>query len=76
MTDDQLAPCNEPGKLRSTPAMRARIRKLARPDRCDYDRAVVAVLDDLEMKLTGLRDAAAEIGRLKRDLGNAMAAGD
>lgn len=56
-----LAPCDEPGRLRSTPAMRARVRALAKPSECDYDRAVVAVLDDLEMKLTGLRQAAAKI---------------
>jgi hypothetical protein len=36
---------------RSTPAMRARIRELARPDDDDYDRAVVAVLDDFENML-------------------------
>jgi hypothetical protein len=36
---------------RSTPAMRARIRELARPDNDDYDRAVIAVLDDFENML-------------------------
>jgi hypothetical protein len=36
---------------RSNPAMRARIRELARPDRDDYDRAVIAVLDDFENML-------------------------
>jgi hypothetical protein len=36
---------------RSTPAMRARIRKLAQPNRDDYDRAVIAVLDDFENML-------------------------
>ncbi len=58
-----LTPCDEPGKLRSTDAMRKRIRELARPRECDYDRAVIAVLDDLEMKLTGLRNAASAMNK-------------
>lgn len=57
----ELEPCHEPGKLRSTNAMRARVRALAKPNECDYDRAVIAILDDLEMKLTGLRRAAADL---------------
>ena len=33
--------------MQSTKAMRDRVRELSRPDQCDYDRAVVALLDDL-----------------------------
>lgn len=35
-------------KLTSTRAMRDRIRELAMPPRDDFDRAVLAVLDDLQ----------------------------
>jgi hypothetical protein len=56
--DDDLKPCRDPGRLQSTDAMRKRIRELSRPTECDYDRAVIAVLDDLEMRLTGVRRAA------------------
>lgn len=34
--------------LKSTRAMRQRIRELAHPARDDFDRAVIAALDDLE----------------------------
>jgi hypothetical protein len=34
--------------LRSTRAMRQRLRELAQPSRDDFDWAVIAVLDDLE----------------------------
>lgn len=56
--DPDLKPCEEAGRLHSTAAMRKRIRELARPNECDYDRAVIAVLDDLEMRLTGVRRVA------------------
>lgn len=35
----------------STKEMRARIRELARPNECDYDRAVICVLNDLEARM-------------------------
>lgn len=35
----------------STKAMRQRLRELSRPDECDYDRAVIALLDDFEALL-------------------------
>jgi hypothetical protein len=44
-------PSSENVEWRSTPAMRARIRELARPESDDYDRAVIAVLDDFENML-------------------------
>jgi hypothetical protein len=44
-------PSSEKVEWRSTPAMRARIRELARPESDDYDRAVIAVLDDFENML-------------------------
>ncbi len=55
-----LTPCDEPGKLRSTPAMRKRVREMTFKATCGslYDIAVLAILDDLEAKLTGLRKAA------------------
>ena len=54
-----MTPCDEPGKLRSTPALRKRVREFcAMGD--TFDMAVLAILDDLEMKLTGLRKAAAK----------------
>ena len=34
--------------MKSTQAMRDRIRELAHPNRDDFDRAVIAALDDLE----------------------------
>lgn len=34
--------------MKSTPQMRARARELATPPRDDFDRAVLAALDDLE----------------------------
>lgn len=37
-----------PFPLRSTPAMRVRARELAMPHECDFDRAVIAIIDDLE----------------------------
>jgi len=45
MTDDGLTYLRT---LRSTRAMRERIRELANPPRDDFDRAVNAVLHDLE----------------------------
>lgn len=36
---------------KTTAAMRARIRELSKPDECDYDRAVVELLDDFETLL-------------------------
>lgn len=38
--------------LKSTRAMRSRIRQLTRPARDDFDLAVLAVLDDLEGIIT------------------------
>jgi hypothetical protein len=35
-------------KLESTPEMRARIRELASPPRDDFDRAVIALLNDFD----------------------------
>ena len=37
--------------MKSTQAMRDRIRELSAPERDDYDRAVLCVLDDLEALL-------------------------
>lgn len=34
--------------MKSTPAMRARVRELAESPRDDFDRAILAVLDDVE----------------------------
>jgi hypothetical protein len=34
--------------MKSTKAMRNRCRELSKPDRDDYDRAVICILDDLE----------------------------
>jgi hypothetical protein len=73
VTDQALKPCDEAGRLQSTVAMRKRIRELARPNDCDYDRAVIAVLDDLEMRLTGVRRAADALwpNRPRNDYDNA-----
>ncbi|MBV8896111.1 MAG: hypothetical protein JO051_06355, partial [Acidobacteriaceae bacterium] len=38
----------EAAEWQSTPGMRARVRELANPEGDDFDRAVVAILDDLE----------------------------
>lgn len=38
--------------MKSTPDMRARARELATPPRDDFDRAVLAVLDDFDAALT------------------------
>lgn len=37
-----------PFPLRSTPAMRVRARELAMPNECDFDRAVIDIIDDLD----------------------------
>lgn len=39
-------PCAD--KPQSTQAMRDRLRELARPNGCDYDRAAIAIANDLE----------------------------
>lgn len=39
------------GGIKSTPAMRARARELATPPRDDFDRAVLAILDDFDQLL-------------------------
>ena len=60
MTKEQeidLTPCDKPGELRSTPALRKRVREFCAMGDA-FDLAVLAILDDLEMKLTGLRKAA------------------
>jgi hypothetical protein len=38
--------------MKSTKAMRDRIRELSNSERDDYDRAVLCVVDDLEVLLT------------------------
>ena len=45
LTDDGMSYLRP---MKSTRAMRDRIRQLADPHRDDFDRAVIAVLDDLE----------------------------
>jgi hypothetical protein len=45
LTDDGMSYLRP---MKSTQAMRDRIRELAHPNRDDFDRAVIAALDDLE----------------------------
>ena len=45
LTDDGISYLRP---MKSTQAMRDRIRELAHPNRDDFDRAVIAALDDLE----------------------------
>lgn len=45
LTDDGISYLRS---MKSTQAMRDRIRELADPSRDDFDRAVIAALDDLE----------------------------
>lgn len=61
--------------FQSTKAMRDRIRELSRPDECDYDRAVIALLDDFEVLLkagpipSGMLQAEAESMDAKSAIG-------
>jgi hypothetical protein len=43
--------------MKSTQAMRDRCRELSKPDRDDYDRAVICIIDDLEALQAALREA-------------------
>jgi hypothetical protein len=43
--------------MKSTQAMRDRCRELSKPDRDDYDRAVICILDDLEALEAALQSA-------------------
>lgn len=45
----------------STPEMRARTRELATPPRDDFDRAVIAVLDDFDAIETAIRARGEEL---------------
>ena len=55
--------------MKSTQAMRDRIRELATPERDDFDRAVLAVVDDLEaIKLSLGQTECQELKRYLPDL--------